>query len=75
MKLIKYVQGSEYPWIIHGFWKCLNIHEYVQLYQDFEYAWICRSMPKMWENVPNISNIVDLAEYAWNITCLNKPGI
>ena len=32
-------------------------------------------MPESAEIYPKMSDIVSMAEYAWNITCLNKPGI
>ena len=40
-----------------------------------EYAWIYWNVPKCGQVFLDMYNFVIMPEYAWNITCLNKPGL
>ena len=75
LKPAKYLCGSKYNWISHGFWICLNIHEY--------FCARILNMPESSEIYPNAGRYVSICLMlwiwlnmpCWSITCLNKPGI
>ena len=66
LKLTKYVYGSEYSSIYMNTSNCasiLDMSESAEIYP--EYGKTCL----------DLSIVLNMAEYVWNITCLNKPGI
>ena len=72
-----------HEWLLRSVWNWLNISTILNIP---EYTLICLIVPGFWIflNLPkytqcgqiylNISNVVNVNEYVWNITCLNKPG-
>ena len=53
----------------------LNMPEYtwICLCQNSDYAWISQNIPEWGKICLTMSNVVNMADYAWNITCVNKP--
>ena len=66
LKLSKYVYRSNYGWISHVFWICLNIYEYVQLWINIVHS--VENMPEYgWERISlNIPGLLIC------LKCLNK---
>ena len=50
------------------------ISEYVWLWQYSEYAWISQNIPESGQIYLRMSDIVNIAEYTWNIILPKSAG-